>query len=57
MDPAVRAIATFLASVVGLAVISVIFSPKATAAAVIGASGNAVSGILEAAESPVTGTS
>jgi hypothetical protein len=57
MDDIGRALGAFAASIVGLAIISVIFSPNSQAANVIGTAGGAFSSILRAATAPVSGGS
>jgi hypothetical protein len=56
MDSGLRALFSFAGAIIGLAIISVLFSPKATTASVLGTSGQVFAGLLQAAESPVTGT-
>ena len=56
-DNAVRAIAAFAASIIGLAIWSVIFSPNSQAANVIGTAGQAFASIIGAATAPVSGGS
>lgn len=50
-----RALLSVALSIIGLATLSVLFSPKATTSQVIGSSGQAFATVLAAAERPVTG--
>jgi hypothetical protein len=49
-------ITTILAGVFTLAIVAVVFSSKATTAAVLGGAGTALSSVIQAAVSPVTGS-
>lgn len=57
MNQLVNSITTILAAVVGLAILSVILSKNSQTSSVLTSGGSAFSGILNAAESPVTGSS
>lgn len=50
-----RALAALAASVVGLAILSVILSSRSTTPTVIGAAGQAFASVISAATAPVTG--
>lgn len=55
MEPGTRALLAVAIGIIGLATISVVLSSRAQAATVIGAGGSAISQVLAAAESPITG--
>lgn len=55
MDRAVTELGTFLGAIIGLAVISVIFSKNAATGPVITSAGNALANVIRAAVSPVSG--
>jgi hypothetical protein len=52
---ALRAMFALAASVIGLAVLAVILSTRSNTAGVIGAAGNALSAVIGAAASPISG--
>lgn len=54
-DKTITSIVTILVGLIGVAIVSVIFSKNAQTPAVIGAAGNAFTSILGTAVSPVTG--
>lgn len=54
-DQLISSVVTVASAIVGLAIIAVLVSKNANTSNVIGASGNAFSGALSAAEAPVTG--
>lgn len=56
MNNAVAGIISVLAALIGLATLSIILSPRAQTAGVIGATSNAFTSALQAAEAPVTGS-
>lgn len=51
----ITAVVTILTAIIGVAIIAVLVSQKANTVAVIGASGNAFTGALGTALSPITG--
>lgn len=55
MDKAISAVVTVLVAIVSVAIIAVLVSGQAQTASVITAGGNAFTGILKAAVSPVSG--
>jgi PRD1 phage membrane DNA delivery len=57
MDNYVKAFAAVLAGIIGAAIVAVLVSKNAQTAGVIGAAGTVFTNSLEAAVSPVTGTS
>lgn len=57
MDSFVTSIVTVLMAIIGVAIIAVLVSPAAQTATVLKAGGSSFSGILAAAEAPVTGGS
>jgi hypothetical protein len=56
-DNLISSLVTVVTAIIGIAIIAVLVSNKAQTAGVIGAGGNAFSQAIEAAVSPVTGTS
>lgn len=55
MNDAVSAILAIVGGVIGLATVAVILSPKAQTPAVLNSTGSALSNVITAAVSPVTG--
>lgn len=56
-SPVLRVLATVVASIMGLAIISVILSQKSNTTAVINAGSTGLSGLITAATAPVSGQS
>lgn len=56
MNTTISAVLAIVSGIIGLAIISVLVSPKAQTSSVLGASGGALSTVIGAAVSPVTGT-
>ncbi len=52
---AVRAIFALASAIIGLAVLAVVLSTRSNTAGVIGAAGNALSAVIGAATSPISG--
>ena len=52
-----KEITTILTAIVGLAIVAVLVSRNANTANIVGTSGQAVTGLINAAVSPVTGSS
>lgn len=55
MDKALNALLAIVSGVIGLAIVSVIFSKRGQAPEVITATGNALGGVIQAATNPYTG--
>ena len=55
MDETVKVGVSLLAAIIGVAILSVIFSKNAATGSVITAAGNAFGGLLKIATSPITG--
>lgn len=56
-DQLITSVVTVLTAIIGVAIIAVLVSQKANTSGVITASGNAFTGALNAAISPITGSS
>jgi hypothetical protein len=55
MDKALNAILAVVSGIIGLAIVSVIFSKRAQTGEVITATGSALAGVIQAATNPYTG--
>jgi hypothetical protein len=55
MSEALRAITSLAAALIGLALVAVILSTRSNSANVIGSAGNALSSVIGAATSPISG--